>query len=68
MVIVAALVYAAMGAMARLIPQIQVFFILLPIQLSLGFIVLALTLVAGMLVFAQAFERGITELAPAPIE
>ncbi|MFQ5972334.1 MAG: flagellar biosynthetic protein FliR [Alphaproteobacteria bacterium] len=58
-VVVALVVYLSMGMMGRLIPQIQVFFILLPIQLTLGFVILAITLAAGLTLFLERFEAGL---------
>jgi len=50
------LIYVAMGLMARLMPQIQVFFIALPLQILEGFSVLAITIGVSMLVFIDHFE------------
>ncbi len=61
-IIVATVIYVAMGLMGRLMPQIQVFFIALPIQMLVGFMILALTLAAGMALFVGQFERGILAL------
>ena len=52
------LFYLGLGLLARLMPQVQVFFIAVPIQLALGFIVLALTLSAGMMWFLGAFQNA----------
>jgi flagellar biosynthetic protein FliR len=41
----------ALGLMARLQPQVQIFFIALPIQAILGFVLLAVTLPTIMYVF-----------------
>jgi flagellar biosynthetic protein FliR len=50
------LFYLALGLLARLMPQVQVFFIAMPVQIALGFLVLALTLSAGMMWFLGAFQ------------
>ena len=42
--------------MARLMPQIQVFFIALPLQILVGFAILAITLGVSMIVFIDHFE------------
>ncbi len=60
-VVVAVLIYIAMGLMARLMPQIQVFFIALPLQILVAFTILALTLGAGMLLFLEEFESALHE-------
>jgi flagellar biosynthetic protein FliR len=57
-VVVGTIIYVAMGLMARLMPQIQVFFIALPVQILVGFAVLAITLGAGMMMFLDAFETA----------
>lgn len=54
--VVGMLIYLSMGLMARLMPQIQVFFIALPLQILVGFSVLAVTLGVSMLVFLDHFE------------
>ncbi|MEH6755705.1 MAG: flagellar biosynthetic protein FliR [Alphaproteobacteria bacterium] len=54
--VVGMLIYVAMGLMARLMPQIQVFFIALPLQILVGFSVLAITIGVSMLVFIDHFE------------
>ena len=46
-----------LGVLSRLIPQIQVFFVVLPLQLLGGFVVIALGLSAGMLVWLDSLER-----------
>ena len=61
LVIVGILIYISMGLMARLMPQIQVFFIALPIQMLVAFTILALTIGAGMLFFLDQFETAIRD-------
>lgn len=58
------LVYAlvfqvTMGIMARLSPQMNIFFVALPIQLMLGFALLTIALPAMMLVFLNYFDTTI---------
>ncbi|MCZ6453408.1 MAG: flagellar biosynthetic protein FliR [Alphaproteobacteria bacterium] len=60
-VIVGILIYISMGLMARLMPQIQVFFIALPLQMLVSFTILALTIGAGMLFFLDQFETAIRD-------
>ncbi len=55
-VVVGMLIYISMGLMARLMPQMQVFFIALPLQILVGFSVLAITLGVSMIVFIDHFE------------
>jgi flagellar biosynthetic protein FliR len=51
-----------MGALSRLIPQIQVFFVALPLQIMGGLVVVALGLSAGMLIWLDSLERYATWL------
>jgi len=62
-VVVGVLIYIAMGLMARLMPQIQVFFIALPLQMLVAFVILTVTIGAGMLVFLDTFESSLRELS-----
>ena len=48
--------YLGLGLLARLMPQVQVFFIAIPLQTALGFFLLALTMTAGMTLFLGNFE------------
>ena len=43
-------------------PQIQVFFIALPLQMLVSFAILALTIGAGMLLFLERFESALREI------
>lgn len=58
-VVVTLLVHVATGLIARLIPQMQVFFIALPVQIGLGFVVMALVLSTVMLWYLDHFEAGL---------
>jgi flagellar biosynthetic protein FliR len=56
-VIVAGLVFRlGLGVLARLTPQIQVFFVALPLNIMGGFLILALGLSAGMLVWLERLQ------------
>jgi flagellar biosynthetic protein FliR len=48
--------YLGLGLINRLMPQVQVFFIAMPLQIALAFFVMALTLSAGMLWFLSDFQ------------
>ena len=48
--------YLGLGLMARLMPQAQVFFVAIPIQLMVGILVLALTLSGGLLYWLRTFQ------------
>lgn len=53
-----------LGVLARLIPSIQVFFVVLPLQMLGGFVILALGISAGMLVWLDSLERYAEWLGP----
>lgn len=55
-VVAGLLFYTALGLTARLVPQIQVFFIAMPLQIMLGFLMLTLALSATFLWFTRSFE------------
>lgn len=62
-VIAAGLIFRiGMGVLSRLIPQIQVFFVALPLQMLGGFVVFALGLSAGMLIWLDSLEQYATWL------
>jgi flagellar biosynthetic protein FliR len=46
----------AVGLLARLMPQLQVFFLMLPLQIGLSLIILSLAISGTMLWFFQSFE------------
>lgn len=54
-VLVGVIVTMGMGLLARLMPQVQVFFIVMPLQIAVGLGLLALTLGAGMQWFMGRF-------------
>lgn len=53
-----------MGLLSRLSPQMNVFFIALPLQILFGLSVLAVALPAMMLVFMRFFETSFTGFLP----
>ena len=46
-----------LGVLTRLIPQIQAFFVVLPLQMLGGFFIIALGLSTGMLVWLESLDR-----------
>jgi flagellar biosynthetic protein FliR len=66
--LVVGLIFAlGLGLLARLMPQLQVFFIAMPLQIALGIAMIALTLSAVMLFWLRSFEdvlRGFLAGAP----
>jgi len=55
-VVAGLLFYLGLGLLARLMPQVQIFFIAMPLQIMLGFMLMAITLSAGMMWFLGAFQ------------
>jgi flagellar biosynthetic protein FliR len=53
-----------LGVLARLMPQMQVFFIGLPLSILLGFLILALVLGAMMMTFLDYVEGVLRVMAP----
>ncbi|MGD9649756.1 MAG: flagellar biosynthetic protein FliR [Dongiaceae bacterium] len=54
--------YVGLGLLARLMPQIQVFFIAVPLQLMIGFLLLAVTLAAMMTWYLDRFNDNVIAL------
>jgi flagellar biosynthesis protein FliR len=57
-VVVGLLVYIGMGVLARVMPQIQVFLIALPLQIMLSLMTLMLVVSAAFMFWAAQFESG----------
>ncbi len=55
-VIVGTLIYIGMGVLARVMPQIQVFILMMPLQILICLITLSLVISAGILFWASQFE------------
>lgn len=53
--------YVSLGILARLMPQFQVFFIAMPLQIIIGLSILAVVLPALMMVFLNYYEATITQ-------
>ncbi len=62
-VIVYALVFnAGLGVIARLIPQLQVFFVAIPVNITMGFLILMVVLAAAMTWYLDYLETSIGAL------
>lgn len=59
-IVVGLLTYLASGVMGRLMPQMQVFFVIMPAQILISFIILAITLSAGMYMYMGFMEETLT--------
>jgi flagellar biosynthetic protein FliR len=53
-----------LGILSRLMPQMQVFFVGLPLSILLGLLILLMVLGAMMTVFLAEVENVLTKLAP----
>ena len=58
-IIVVTLFYICLGILARLMPQFQVFFVGLPLQIMLGLTIMIVTVSAIMLSFIDHFATGV---------
>ncbi len=61
-IVVGILVNVGMGLLARLMPQIQIFFIATPLQIGLGLFVFALSLGVGLTWFIEGYEADLSRL------
>lgn len=61
-VITAMIYYIGLGVLGRLMPQLQVFFVGMPLQISLQFWVLVVTISGIMIVFMRHFEDSFMSL------
>jgi flagellar biosynthetic protein FliR len=59
-IVVALLMYVGMGVLARVMPQIQVFMLALPLQIMMGLTLLMLTISSIFLIWLQYFQDGMT--------
>lgn len=57
-IIVAMLLYIGMGVLSRLMPQVQVFILALPVQIMLSLLTLSLVLSSAMLFWLTQFESN----------
>lgn len=51
--------YLGIGLLSRLMPQVQIFFIAIPVQVLLGTVILAIVLSALMLFWLNSFQDGL---------
>lgn len=57
-IVVGMMTYIMMGVLARVMPQIQVFIVVLPLQIFLGMVTLLLVVSTLFLIWLQYFEEG----------
>ncbi len=60
------IIYIGMGVLARVMPQVQVFLLALPLQILLSVILMGLTLFAAYAYWAGQFEQGMVFLLSSP--
>jgi flagellar biosynthesis protein FliR len=58
-IVVGTVFYAGLGLLGRLMPQVQVFFIAIPLQIIIAFMVMSMTLSVGMFWFLAKFEENL---------
>lgn len=59
-ILIGMMIYIIMGILARLMPQVQVFLLVLPLQIILGFTTLFLGIGVMMMLWISRFEDGMT--------
>ena len=57
-VIIALVMYVGMGVLSRLMPQLQIFMIAIPVQILMALVTLAIVMSSIMLFFISRFEDG----------
>lgn len=61
-IVVGTVFYAGLGLLGRLMPQVQVFFIAVPLQIMIAFAVMSMTLSVSMFWFLARFEDNLLRL------
>lgn len=59
-IVVAFILYVGMGVLARLMPQVQIFILSLPVQILLSLLTMSLVFSAIMMFWLRKYEDGIT--------
>ncbi len=62
-IITTSMIYVAMGILSRLMPQLQVFMLSIPLQIMLGMLTFVLTVSAGMLYWLGHYQDAISIFA-----
>lgn len=62
--VVGLIFYVGLGLLSRLMPQMQIFFIAIPLQIAIGLTVMALVLSGTMLFWLGRFQNGLIGLMP----
>ncbi len=64
-IVVGMLIYIGMGILSRLMPQVQVFILAVPLQILISMLTLSIIISAGMLFWVGQFEEGMMYLMQA---
>jgi len=59
-IVIGLIMYLGFGLLGRLMPQLQIFFLALPLQILISLITLSLTISAGMLFWLNMYEETMT--------
>jgi flagellar biosynthetic protein FliR len=60
--VVGLLLFSGLGLLARLMPQVQIFFVSQPLQVGLGLAIFAIVMPAILLFWLERFQSGMTGL------
>jgi flagellar biosynthetic protein FliR len=63
-IVLGTIFFVALGLLSRLMPQLQVFFVILPIQVAGGLVIFAFTLYAVMSWFMDGFTQALGNIIP----
>ena len=58
--VIGLVIYLGTGVLSRLMPAMQVFFVIMPLQIALSFFLLMVTLSTAMLMYMTYFETTLT--------
>lgn len=64
--IVVFVLYVGMGVLSKIMPQVQIFMLAVPVQVVLGFLLLSMSISAMMLYWLASYDNGISFLIPKP--
>jgi flagellar biosynthetic protein FliR len=63
-IIVNTVLFSGLGLLSRLMPQMQVFFVAMPLQLALGFVLMMAALPAGMMWYMRLLDGRLNAMIP----
>jgi flagellar biosynthetic protein FliR len=65
-IVVGTIIQFGFGLLGRLMPQVQIFFLAMPVQIFLSLMILALTLSSGMMYWLNNFDAVVTQSLSLP--